>query len=280
MKKLILLFSMLLLTVTVFCQAADSTLIPALTGVGISKTVSWLIAGALALIVGHLAVPQSWASVLTYVEKILFLVYSAIAWFNDKTNKASKKQKKDKEDKKARNKKIQELIKQGVLVITLLFMVGAVNAQSHPLRWYPFKTGEYVAANPDDLTISEAMKDSTIYFGPSVSFDVFQRESKTGDYTLGVLPGIGYGVKWNPFKWEDSYLVGLDLFVQADVNESSETNNAGETIENKYFTIDFLPVVTILNWIHIGYGPRWNIGLNGTKNMNTGVFLIGITKTL
>lgn len=259
MKKLFLLLGLLLLSVAVFCQVADESLKDALIAIGI--TPGWaVVIGSLLVVIGKI-IPNKWMDIFVYVEKIFYAIYLALSKINDKTNNLSKKQ---------RCKKV-ELKKTALTACLLFFILGGLSAQDHPLRWYPFITREYVSVYPDDLTISEATVDSTIYFGPSVAFNVFQRESKTGDYTLGVIPGVGYGIKWNPFEWKDGFLLGLDLFVQADVNESGD---------KKYFTIDFLPVITVLNWVHIGYGPRWNIGLDGTKNANTGVFLIGITKSL
>jgi len=161
-------------------------------------------------------------------------------------------------------------MKKYLLILALLLASFSIQAQH---RWYPFKA-KPVYGYVDTITIqpiNEVSKDSAWFFGPSVSFDVFQKENKTGDYKIGFIPGVGYGVKWNPFNWKNNYLLGLDVFAQGAIRNMDDA---------KYFTVDLIPVITVLNWIHIGYGPRWNIGLEGTPNMNTGVFIIGITKSL
>jgi hypothetical protein len=171
-------------------------------------------------------------------------------------------------------------MKKIVLIFILLLSTAIITQAQH--RWYPFKTkpvyGYMVQDTIHVSPINEVSKDSTLFFGPSVSFDIFQKEHKTGDYKLGVIPGVGYGIKWNPLKWKKNYLLGLDVFAQGNLRDIADSDDPSKT--NKYFTVDFIPVLTILNWVHIGYGPRWNIGVNGTPNMNTGVFIIGITKEL
>lgn len=155
---------------------------------------------------------------------------------------------------------------------------------SHPYRWYPveIKSSAPVYVDSKDAILLNTMapnqfstKDSSIYFGPSVAFDVFEKERSSGAYTLGVIPGVGYGVKYNPFLWSNSYLVGLDLFAQAGLTGSQTDPTAA-----KYFVVDIVPVITVINWVHIGWGPRFKIGLNGTSNANTSLFTIGISKSL
>lgn len=272
MKKFIYFFFLFLsISMSAFCQytPADSSVHQLLTGAGLNSQLSWWLISGLIFLLGHFAIPQKWTSIFQIIETCLH-------WLNEKTNRLSKTQKTEKLE---RDKVLDEVIKNSTPLKTLMLFIaislaisGQIQAQkTHSWRIYPFKTGEFVANNPKDLTISAETIDSTLYFGPSISLNVFQLETKTKDYKLGAVPGVGYGLKWNPYKWKNSYLFGIDAFAQADVNEQGDS---------KYFTIDFLPVITILNWVHIGYGPRFNIGLNGTKNASTGVFVLGIAKTL
>lgn len=184
--------------------------------------------------------------------------------------------------------------------VTLICLLFALNAksQSH-LRWYPFKdktkivpqetidsltwttNEDYIYLSLDELSdvdtkeIEEYMKDSTLYFGPSLSFDLFVREKSTGAYKIGAIPGIGYGIKYNPFGWKKGFLIGLDVFAQANVSEEDDTHSGYD-----YFNVDVIPVITILNWIGIGYGPRFKIGLDGKPSANTSLLSIGIKKSL
>ena len=126
----------------------------------------------------------------------------------------------------------------------LLILVSSFVFSQHPLRWYPFQ-------NKNEKAINFTSKDSTLYFSPSISFEAFTKEKYSGEYQIGIVPGIGYGLKYNPFKWKSDY-----------------------------FNIKLIPTISILNWIHVGYGAVWKIGLRGNDNINTSVFAIGISKSL
>jgi hypothetical protein len=187
---------------------------------------------------------------------------------------------------KAKNKAL-DLSKGFKIITTALILSGltfTASAQNkHPHRWYPFsKKTELVSGNQNlqaDFPIFS--KDSTIWFAPSASFDVFSKEMKTGEYAIGAIPGIGYGIKWNPFRWKEHYLLGLDIYAQAALrNTDVVLNSEGiETpIEARYFSVKVLPALSLLNWVHVGYGPLFNIGLKDTEGYITGVFLIGVSK--
>lgn len=165
---------------------------------------------------------------------------------------------------------MKKIVLLGALFITITLCASA--QKSNPLHWYPFQKKVTETVTDGRMKTEMAFKDSTLFFAPSVSFDVFSKEKDTGDYSLGVIPGVGYGLKWNPFKWQDNYLLGIDLFAQAAL--SGADNDA------KYFNIRMLPTITLLNWIHVGYGAVWKVGLNGNPNINTSVFSIGISKSL
>src|SRR5664279_101724 len=164
------------------------------------------------------------------------------------------------------------IMKKLILIISLMSVMMSVNAQSH--RIYPFnmKVESVVNYNIMKVGIQAAFKDSTIFLSPSVALTCFQKENDTGEYVIGVTPGIGYGIKWNPYKWKNDYLVGVDVFAQAAL--STQDGNA------RYFNIRIIPTITILNWVCIGYGPMWRVGLNGTPNISTSVFTFGITRSL
>ena len=130
-------------------------------------------------------------------------------------------------------------------------------SKAHPLRWYPFEETQKVTHNGKYGDVEQAFKDSTIFFAPSVAFDVFYKEGYTGNYNVGVIPGVGYGIKYNPFKWKDNYLVGLDVFASGALDATSSSP--------QYFNVKILPVLTLLNWIHVGYGPEFKMGSTGTK---------------
>ncbi|MEZ4891657.1 MAG: hypothetical protein R3A50_07055 [Saprospiraceae bacterium] len=155
-----------------------------------------------------------------------------------------------------------------VALLSALFFASTAFGQ-RGLRMYPFK---------DKSTgFSGGKTDSTLYFGASISFDLFVRESGTGSYKIGAIPGVGYGFRWNP-KWnplKTKSVISFDLFTQANLAEEIDMHSGFD-----YFSIDLLPVVTFFDWIGIGYGPRFKVGLDGVPSTRTGIFSFGIRKGL
>jgi hypothetical protein len=166
------------------------------------------------------------------------------------------------------------MVMKKVFLIVILVVGAMINSDAQNHRIYPFnaKVESVVNSNIMKLSVQAAFKDSTLFLAPSIAFDVFSKENDTGEYNIGIIPGIGYGLKWNPAKWKSDYLIGIDVFAQAAL--STQDGNA------RYFNIRILPTFTILNWVHIGYGPMWRVGLNGTSNISTSVFTFGITRSL
>jgi hypothetical protein len=157
-----------------------------------------------------------------------------------------------------------------ILFILLLGLITTTATAQIKTRWYPFKGREIHGF--DGGTIS--FKDSTLFLAPSLSIDLFVRESQSGAYKIGAIPGIGYGLKYKPKKWESGFLIGIDVFAQANLVDEIDTHSGFD-----YFNIDILPVVTLFNWIGVGYGPRFKIGLNGIPSTNRGLFSFGLRKS-
>lgn len=147
------------------------------------------------------------------------------------------------------------------LSIISLIVFSTIKAQSK-LRLYPFKS-KYAE-------FGSTRSDSTFFLSPSVSFDVFVRESDTGHYKVGAIPGVGYGIRWSPNK---KPILSLDIFIQANLSEELDPNAGFE-----YFNIDVLPILTFFNWFGIGYGPRFKIGLENVPTKSIGIFSFGIRK--
>jgi hypothetical protein len=167
-------------------------------------------------------------------------------------------------------------------VIVLLFTVNSVFAQTKSYRIYPIKCTQAIwpkikdtdplkssvlSTGKDSVTFLQV--DSSFWFGPSVSFDLYTREVKTGAQYFGLLPGIGYGAKWNPYNWKDLYLLGFDLFFDSGFINDNLVINA------KYLSIQVVPVFSILKYVHLGYGYRWNYSLSGLPNRDTPILVFG-----
>jgi hypothetical protein len=153
-----------------------------------------------------------------------------------------------------------------VLMIALLLSALSVSAsaQKKSFRWYPFSKQTELKANVGgELPVYS--KDSTLYFSPAVSFDIYTRGMTSNRHSVGAIPGIGYNLIYNPFVWEKNYLAGLGLFA------SAQQDNDNPDV----FTFELTPVISLLNWIKIGYGHQWNFG-----GQNEWVMRIGIVKSL
>lgn len=162
-----------------------------------------------------------------------------------------------------RRQKSAPITKILIVAVILAGLSLSLSAQkAHPYRWYPFaKSIPSVMAN----NLPMYSKDSTLYFAPAVGFDVYTRGTTTGKHSVGAIPGIGYNLIYNPFLWQKNYLAGIGLFASAQ-----------QDFENPdIFTFEITPVITILNWVKLGYGHQWNFG-----GQNEWVLRIGIVKQL
>jgi hypothetical protein len=178
-------------------------------------------------------------------------------------------------------------IKPGFGMIPKILLLGIIlsgigliaSAQKvHPLRWYPFEKKDNFALKSIQSGYS---KDSALFFGASVAYDVFIKEIKSGDYNIGTMPGFGYGIKWNPKKnpFGTASLLSFDIFGETKLDKEIITGTEIPTTA-KYFNIKLLPMIGILDWVHVGYGPLFKVGVNGNKGYTDWMFAISISKTL
>jgi hypothetical protein len=154
-------------------------------------------------------------------------------------------------------------MKQFLFIFSLLVFSLSISGQSHKYRVYPF--------NSNERDIHLGSKDSTLFLAPAVTIDAFTLNLSTGEYEIGAIPGVGYGIRWNPYKWESNYLIGLDVFMKASLNGTDNPN---------YFGIQVSPAITIINWFTIGYGPEFRLGLGEVPNKTVWLFRFGISKSL
>jgi hypothetical protein len=173
-----------------------------------------------------------------------------------------------------------------ILLILLLLCNFKIQAQAqdkHLLRIYPFVKIDSVK----DLSKHEIIsiineyvsKDSTLYLGPSSGMDVFQIETKTGNYTLGLIAGIGYGFKWAP-DTKKPYVIGIDVFLKTGLTRDNSALKKDGTTNNSndpnYFNIQAVGVISIFGgYLSAGYGISQGIGLNDTPNKFTPIVTIG-----
>jgi hypothetical protein len=241
MKKLCSCIFLVAISIAAFCSVSDSSARAALVSFGVSPTVAWVIVGGIGVVLGHVAIPNKFASVLYYLQL-------GITWINEKTN----------------NGQVKNFYKKSAVVLVLVSLsLGVAHAQIGIHKWYPFTKTTNLQSSTGTISISNT--DSTLYFGASASVTMFTLETKTDNYELGAVPGVGYGIKYNPYLWSKP-LLSVDLYLQAGL-----TTLSGD----KYFKTQLLPVIGVLGWGYIGYGYCWRIGVDGASNNNSGVLVIG-----
>jgi hypothetical protein len=173
------------------------------------------------------------------------------------------------------------------MAILILAYGFSAQAQVKSTKFYPaskkeirivqentYKKGRSAAINIlKNDTIIYFVKDSSLYLSPSLSFNLFSRELKTNITTYGFLPGIGYGLKWNPYKWKSFYLVAIDLFANAGLS-----NNPA--IPGNYFTLEAVPILTVFKYFHVGYGYRWQLAIDSNPSYYTSILDFGLSLPL
>jgi hypothetical protein len=152
-----------------------------------------------------------------------------------------------------------------VFFLVLLVASGTSRLDAQVLRIYPKRLATTQLADAQ-------VADSSFWFGPSVGFDVFVRESVTGSYRTGIIPGVGYGAKWASSDGRRVYF-GIDLFLQGAAVEEDDAHDGLD-----YFNIDVLPVATLLNWVSVGLGPRFKMGLDKQPSTRRWIFSFGVRK--
>lgn len=169
------------------------------------------------------------------------------------------------------------------LMLVLLSVFMAVPAHAEWGRTYVSGGPPATAAPVEPVGHEGAVTPSAIvvpvgaswWFGPSIGFDVFQIDLKTRQYVTGIVPGIGYGLKYCPKGWTaTSAVLAVDLFVQASLVDNSTAIPGA-----KYFTIEALPIVTILDWVSIGFGADEYVGVSSLPSELHWVFSFGMKKS-
>lgn len=88
MKKILLLSVFLFAIISLFAQtAADSTAAANIANAfDLNQSLVLSIIGGLTWLIGHFVIPKKWTSITLWLEKIVYAVYTALHWFNEKTN--------------------------------------------------------------------------------------------------------------------------------------------------------------------------------------------------
>jgi hypothetical protein len=197
MKKILFLFSLLLLGGAIFAQTGDTGFHDALLALGVTPTVVTLVLGIGAILLGQFALPQKWTSILLLLEV-------GIHWINENTNRLSEKQK---QVKAAFDNELKSMKKKGIVIPTILllliFSIGA-NAQSKFTGFF----GPINKAVKDRQVSLKAEGASTVtsvfLFRPSASLTAVLIEFNSPTPLSHSLSAIGFGVSYGKYTLDAS----------------------------------------------------------------------------
>ena len=97
------------------------------------------------------------------------------------------------------------------LIIALVMLAGTVYSEKSGFLTIDLSPEKELA--PAAPAEGETPIGYDLWLGLSASIQVFKINMQTRDYSVGLIPGIGYGIKWKPEFWTLSEaLLGLDLF--------------------------------------------------------------------
>ena len=212
MKKIMLISAFLLGGLAVFAQT-DRALHDALVGLGLNGTIVSLILGVGAILLGHFAIPEKWASIFAMLE-LLF------KWFNEKTNRLSKKQQ---ETKRLVNEKLRSVgvkMRDIVSVIMLLFLFSTANAQ-RPWNGF-FKPVDSIIKTIERSDNWESQ--NNWMFRPYLSLTGWAVQFGGGKAKINALNSVGLGISYDRLsnindKAYCDLSVGVSFLTQVELND-------------------------------------------------------------
>lgn len=170
-----------------------------------------------------------------------------------------------------------------ITIVTIFFLLSFVDvACSEDLLSYTIS--KHTIDNSSNKRIEKTQgEDREIWLSPSLNIDMYVEEIQTHRSKQGIIPGVGFGIRWNPKFWvqigsdlNSKSLLNLDVYVQGSMVDEID-NLSG----NDYFAIDVLPAITLFDWFSIGYGYRWKRSQHDDlDNEETPLFSFGLRKSL
>ena len=192
MKKLLLFtFTLLLISVAVMAQETD-TFKDQLVALGLNPTLVSLGLGLLGLILGHVAVPQKWVSILALLE-------SGLHWINERTNKLSQKQR---EVKAIFERELSGMKKRGIVIpITLIIMLLSTGASAQS-SWNGFLGPLDKAVKEKQVALKADGEDANkpvFMFRPAAALTAVLVEFNSDTPLSSSLSAIGFGVSYGKY---------------------------------------------------------------------------------
>jgi hypothetical protein len=253
MKKLILFLFLAAFSIAAFCSVSDSTMKADLVGIGLSSTVAWMIVTGLGLLLGHVAIPSKFASILFYIQKGIGYIQDLLTWLNEKTNNGQK---------------TNFYKKTATILVIGLFSLGICNAQSlfSPLPQrvksaIVQKEANYSKAVFNNLKSTALLSsDSTAkLFSLTASVNAFAYE--IGPASGGkIMNGAGIGASWATFKMINGKALPI-----WDISGLFMTN----------VKMTDLTFTGAGGMVAIGFNPGYLVGIGGNTIIREGIAYIG-----
>ncbi len=102
---------------------------------------------------------------------------------------------------------------------------------------------------------SGTRKKRRLYLAPSIGTELFVLDLESRNLEVSVVPGAGYGIRWNPSWWEEA--IGTAAFLSFDVTARVSLVNDDDTDDSfDHLFLDAVGVLTIGDIISVGVGPR------------------------
>jgi hypothetical protein len=149
----------------------------------------------------------------------------------------------------------------------------AGSARANPSETANLQSVKLDLLDSEDQQGENQGEEDRVWFGVSASLNVFSLDLSTRKYSVGVSPGIGYGIRWSPAWWKvtDTFL-GLDFFL------NGQLVNIDTTDEFDYFKLSLTPVVTLVDAVSAGIGLSYEFSLRPSIYPDTiaAVFTFGL----
>lgn len=209
-----------------FCQMVpDSTVKADLESLGLSSTVTWLIVTALGLLLGQVAVPNKFAGVLFYIQKIIKYLHDFVGWINDKTN----------------NGQVKNFYKKTVTILVFGFIIGGLCQAQAPFKGFFKPVGQNQVFKTQKAIFGGESKGVWL-FRPSVTLTALAIDLKQSNPISQSLSSVGTGVSYGNFSTVDNkpycnYSVNALFLTQVKLGEQTVTTfGAAVTVDvfNKF----------------------------------------------
>lgn len=162
-------------------------------------------------------------------------------------------------------KSMNKTLMVAAICFSLISVAGAAESQ-------PFLSMIFVHQRvpPPPGVLLSATDRNLFWISPSISADFISIDLDAKTYRAGVIPGVGYGVRFSPSWWTaTASFLALDLFFSGAVQNNPDPHASGP----QFFAIDVLAVLTAVDAVGVGIGLRNLIPIDGHSEGTTHAIL-------